>query len=82
MDPRTHINCRTQTAIVMPSHVRGGERKLKQPEAGGGDVGQVGERCPEQRRAGTGHGSHPLPEAAVAPGPAASISPGRWVLQE
>lgn len=35
---------------MMPSHVRGGKRELKQPEAGGNNVGvgQVGKRRPEQ----------------------------------
>lgn len=58
---------------MMPSHVSGGKRELKQPEAGGGDVGQVGKRCPRQRRAATGLGGHRLPKAAAAPGPAARV---------
>lgn len=69
MDPHTHINCRTQTAIMMPSHVRGGKRKLKPLEASGGNVGQSGKRCPEQHRADVGLGGHPPLETTVAPSP-------------
>jgi len=71
MDPCAHISCRTQPAIVMPSHVRGQKRELKQPEAGGNDVGQAEERHPEQQGAGMGLGGRPLPQAAMALCPAA-----------
>lgn len=47
MDPCTHINCRTQTAVVTPSHVRGGKRELKQPKYRDSDIRQVGKRCSE-----------------------------------
>lgn len=47
MDPCTHINCRTQTAVVMPSHVRGGKRELKQPKYCDRDIRQVGKRYSE-----------------------------------
>lgn len=42
MDPCTHINRRTQTALVTLSHVRGGKRRLKQPKDCDGDIRQVG----------------------------------------
>lgn len=47
MDPCTHINRRTQTAIVMPSHVRGGKHELKHPKDCDSNIRQVGKRYSE-----------------------------------